>query len=69
MTQGKIERYHRSMKNVMKLEHYYFPWGLERAIRQFVNYYNHERYHESLETSHRLICTLAVAMKPWTVEQ
>ena len=24
-TQGKIERYHRSMKNVIKLEHYYSP--------------------------------------------
>ena len=47
-TQGKIERYHRSMKNVVKLEHYYFPWELERAIGQFVEYYNHHRYHESL---------------------
>ena len=25
MTQGKIERYHRSLKNVVKLEHYYTP--------------------------------------------
>ena len=32
----KIERYHRSMKNVVKLEHYYYPWELEHAIRQFV---------------------------------
>jgi transposase InsO family protein len=30
-TQGKIERYHRSMKNVVKLQHYYFPWELEAA--------------------------------------
>ena len=29
MTQGKIERYHRSMKNVVKLEHYYSPWEFE----------------------------------------
>ena len=49
MTQGKIERYHRSMKNVVKLEHYYYPWELEHAVRQFVQYYNHERYHESLD--------------------
>ena len=49
MTQGKIERYHRSMKNVVKLEHYYFPGQLEAAIRDFVAYYNHERYHESLD--------------------
>ena len=26
MTQGNIERYHRSMKNVVKLEKYYSPW-------------------------------------------
>ena len=48
-TQGKIERYHRTMKNVVKLEHYYFPWELEGALRDFVSYYNNERYHESLD--------------------
>ena len=48
-TQGKIERYHRSMKNVVKLENYYYPWDLEKATRQFVDYYNHQRYHESLD--------------------
>lgn len=48
MTQGKIERYHRSMKNVVKLQHYYFPGELEEEIRRFVDYYNNERYHESL---------------------
>ncbi len=48
-TQGKIERYHRTMKNVVKLEHYYFPWELEAALRDFVAYYNTERYHESLD--------------------
>jgi putative transposase len=49
MTQGKIERYHRSMKNVVKLEHYYFPWELEKAIAEWVEHYNHQRYHESLD--------------------
>jgi putative transposase len=49
MTQGKIERYHRSMKNVVKLQNYYYPWELEQAIEAFVEYYNHERYHEALE--------------------
>jgi transposase InsO family protein len=48
-TQGKIERYHRTMKNVVKLQHYYFPWELEAALRDFVAYYNNERYHESLD--------------------
>ena len=48
-TQGKIERYHRSMKNVVKLEHYYFPRELEKAIGEWMHHYNHERYHESLD--------------------
>jgi putative transposase len=48
MTQGKIERYYRSVKNVVKLENYYTPWELERAIGRFVEFYNHRRYHEAL---------------------
>jgi len=49
MTQGKIERYHQSMKNVVKLQHYYFPWELEKAIEEWVHHYNDDRYHESLD--------------------
>jgi len=49
MTQGKIERWHRTMKNVVKLEHYYFPKDLEQAIGAFVDYYNNKRYHEALD--------------------
>ena len=49
MTQGKIERYHRSMKNVVKLENYHSPWELVRATARYVKYYNHRRYHESIE--------------------
>ncbi|KOH46244.1 fis family transcriptional regulator [Sunxiuqinia dokdonensis] len=47
-TQGKIERYHRTMKNVVKLENYYFPDDLRANIEAFVDYYNNQRYHESL---------------------
>jgi len=47
-TQGKIERYHRTMKNVIKLENYYSPEELEYAMAEFVDYYNNHRYHESL---------------------
>ena len=32
--QGKTERYHRSMKNVVKLEHFYYPWEREKAIAE-----------------------------------
>ena len=49
MTQGKIERWHRSLKNVICLENYYFPWQLEQAIAAFVHYYNQQRYHEALD--------------------
>jgi len=48
-TQGKIERLHRSLKNDVRLENYYFPWELKQAIDAFVHYYNYERYHESLD--------------------
>jgi transposase InsO family protein len=48
MTQGKIERYHRTMKNVVTLENYHAPWELEQELERFVHQYNHKRYHESL---------------------
>ena len=48
-TQGKIERYHRSMKSIVKLDTYFYPWELEQAIADFVAYYNTQRYHESLD--------------------
>jgi transposase InsO family protein len=47
-TQGKIERWHRSMKNQILLNHYYLPSELQEHLQGFVSYYNHERYHESL---------------------
>ena len=49
-TQGKIERYHRSMKNVIKLNHYFCPSELEKAIEQWVSCYNERRFHESHDT-------------------
>jgi putative transposase len=48
-TQGKIERYHRTMKNVVKLENYFFPDDLRAKLKAFVDYYNNQRYHESLQ--------------------
>ena len=39
---------YRSMKNEILLENYYLPGHLESAIGNFVEYNNHERYHESL---------------------
>ena len=48
-TQGKLERYHRTMKNVVKLDNYYYPDELIRALEKFVYNYNNHRYHESLQ--------------------
>jgi transposase InsO family protein len=47
-TQGKIERWHQTLKNCVLLEHYYLPGELEQSVGEFVAYYNHQRYHESL---------------------
>lgn len=47
MTQGKIERYHRSMKNRILLENYYLPGQLEHSVEEFVEYYTNSRCHES----------------------
>ena len=49
MTQGKIERYHRSMKNIVNLQNDFLPGELEAEIAIFVMYYNNQRYHESLD--------------------
>ena len=48
MTQGKIERYHRSLKNRILLAHYYLPGELEARLAEFVDLYYTRRYHESL---------------------
>ena len=49
MTQGKIERWHQTLKNRILLEHYYRPGDLEAEIATFVDHYNTRRYHESLD--------------------
>jgi transposase InsO family protein len=48
MTQGKIERYHRSMKNLILLDHYHSPSELEARIAEWVDHYNNHRYHEAI---------------------
>ena len=47
-TQGKIERWHQTLKNRILLENYFLPGDLEAHIEAFVEHYNHQRYHESL---------------------
>ena len=48
-TQGKIERWHQTLKSRILLENYYLPGDLEAQIGRFVEHYNHRRYHESLK--------------------
>jgi putative transposase len=45
--QGKIERWHQSLKNRIQLENYYLEGELEAAITAFIEHYNHHRYYES----------------------
>jgi transposase InsO family protein len=47
-TQGKIERWHQTLKNRILLDNYFFPGDLKAQIAAFVDHYNHQRYHESL---------------------
>lgn len=48
-TQGKIERWHQTLKNRILLENYFMPGDLNASIERFVEHYNHHRYHESLQ--------------------
>jgi putative transposase len=52
MTQGKIERWHLSLKSPILLESYY---------ADFVEHYNHRRYHDTSTTSRPLTSTSAEA--------
>ena len=46
-TQGKTERWHRTLKNRVSLENCYLPGALECAIGQIIDHNNHVRCHES----------------------
>jgi transposase InsO family protein len=47
-TNGKLERYHRTIKAEVNQIPYEFPVDLEKAIADFVEYYNFRRYHKAL---------------------
>jgi len=49
ITQGRIERWHQTLKNRILLENYFLPGDLENQIAAFVDYYNNHRYHESID--------------------
>ena len=47
-TNGKVERYHRTVKGQVNLVVHETPSALEQTLGAFVDYYNHRRYHEGL---------------------
>jgi putative transposase len=47
-TNGKLERYHQSIKADVNQIPYDVPGSLEAALSDFVSYYNHRRYHKAL---------------------
>jgi putative transposase len=48
-TQGKIERWHQTLKNRILLENHYLSGDIDRQIGALVKHYNHVQSHESIE--------------------
>ena len=46
-TNGKVERYQQTLKGVVGQLPYDMPSELREAIEAFVEFYNHQRYHEA----------------------
>ena len=49
LEKGKIERWHRTLKERILLENHHLPGELEARVAAFVDHYNHRRHHESLD--------------------
>ena len=47
-TNGKLERFHQTLKARLNLLVYWSPESLERAMAEFIDFYNHRRYHEGI---------------------
>ena len=48
-TNGKLERYHQTLKRSVNQVPYDVPMDLQCAIEKFVEFYNYRRYHKSLK--------------------
>ncbi len=48
-TQGKIERWHQTLRNRILLENYYLKGALRHQIDALVDHHNHRLFHESLQ--------------------
>ena len=65
-TQGTIERWHRTLKDRILLEHYYLPGELERQIEDFVTDYNTRRYCCAPVKGRQV---LSARRDPWTLQR
>lgn len=57
-TSGKLEHYHRSIKKEMNQLQYEVPSPLEKAIGDFVDYYNYRRYHKAFRQCNTCRCLM-----------
>jgi transposase InsO family protein len=48
-TNGKLERYHQTLKRSVNQVPYDVPIDLQRSIEKFVDFYNYRRYHKALK--------------------
>jgi putative transposase len=48
-TNGKLERFHETLKARLNLLVYTSPGELQRAMADFIDFYNHRRYHEGID--------------------
>ena len=60
-TQGKIERWHQTLKNRIPLENYFLPADLAAQIEAFVDHYNHHAITRASKTSRLQTSTSGVA--------
>ena len=47
-TNGKLERFHQTLKTRLNVLVYTSPEALKRAMAEFIEYYNQQRYHEGI---------------------
>ena len=60
-TEGKIERWHQTLKDRIVLENYFMPADLKARIAAFVEHHNHRRYTRTSAISRRPMSTSAAA--------
>ena len=66
-TQGKIERWHQTLKNRIPLENYFLKGDLEAAIAAFIDHYKTTATTRTSATSPRPMSILAVAKPFWPI--